>query len=59
MSKIGESIGMPLEGEKLESFTEKLGNMLAGNIATSLAGDKALIGITPPTVIMGNSHKKA
>ncbi|TKH02746.1 hypothetical protein FC682_20540 [Peribacillus simplex] len=30
--------------------------MLAGNIATSLAGENALIDITPPTVIVGNGE---
>ncbi|MFJ8067466.1 chemotaxis protein CheX [Peribacillus sp. NPDC096447] len=40
MSNIGESMfGMPLEGEMLESFAAAFGNMLAGNIATSLAGE--------------------
>ena len=44
MSKIGESMfGMPLEGEMLESFAAEFGNMLAGNIATSLAGENGLI----------------
>ncbi|WP_458355006.1 hypothetical protein [Peribacillus frigoritolerans] len=51
--------GMPLEGEKLNSFAAEFGSMLAGTITVSLAGDKALIGITPPTVIMVNSHKRA
>ncbi|MFS0764701.1 chemotaxis protein CheX [Peribacillus phoenicis] len=56
MSKIGESMfGMPLEGEMLESFAAEFGNMLAGNIATSLAGENALIDITPPTVIVGDT----
>ncbi|MCM3674024.1 chemotaxis protein CheC [Peribacillus simplex] len=39
----------------LKSFAAELGNMLAGNIATSLAGENALIDITPPTVIVGNT----
>ncbi|WP_285766167.1 chemotaxis protein CheX [Peribacillus sp. SI8-4] len=55
MSKIGESMfGMPLEGEMLESFAAELGNMLAGNMATSLAADIAM-DITPPTVIVGKT----
>ncbi|WP_258831326.1 MULTISPECIES: hypothetical protein [Peribacillus] len=41
--------GMPLEGEKLKSFAAEFGSMLAGNITAFLAGDKALIGIIPPT----------
>ncbi|WP_309476923.1 hypothetical protein [Bacillus sp. ISL-34] len=43
MSKTGESMfGMRLEGE-----------MLDGNIATSLAGENALIDITPPGKMYG------
>ncbi|MEC0300061.1 hypothetical protein [Peribacillus frigoritolerans] len=34
-----------------ESFAAEFGSMLAGNVTASLAGDKALIGITPPTSI--------
>ncbi|MCK1982500.1 MULTISPECIES: chemotaxis protein CheC [Peribacillus] len=56
MGKIGESMfGMPLEGEMLESFAAEFGNMLAGNIATSLTDEDALIDITPPTVIVGDT----
>lgn len=56
MSNIGESMfGMLLEGEMLESFAAEFGNMLGGNIANSLAGENALIDITPPTVIVGNT----
>ncbi|MFJ7510279.1 chemotaxis protein CheX [Peribacillus simplex] len=55
---IGESMfGIPLEGEMLESFAAELGNMLAGNIATSLAGENTLIDITPPIFIVGNTHE--
>ncbi|MFJ7754066.1 chemotaxis protein CheX [Peribacillus muralis] len=55
MSKIGESMfGIPLEGEMLESFAAELGNMLAGNMATSLAAD-TIMDITPPTVIVGKT----
>lgn len=39
---------MPLEGEMLKSFATELGNMLAGNIATSLAGGDAFNDSTPP-----------
>ncbi|CAH0186977.1 CheY-P phosphatase CheX [Peribacillus sp. Bi96] len=56
MSKIGESMfGMPLEGEMLESFAAELGNMLAGNVATSLASEDTIMDITPPTVIVGKT----
>ncbi|WP_057915145.1 chemotaxis protein CheX [Peribacillus muralis] len=55
LSKIGESMfGMPLNGEMLESFAAELGNMLAGNMAASLAADTTM-DITPPTVIVGNT----
>ncbi|WP_286676167.1 hypothetical protein [Peribacillus frigoritolerans] len=40
---------MPLEGEKPKSFAAEFGSMLAVNITASLAGNKALIGIIPPT----------
>lgn len=56
ISKVGETmIGMPIEGEMLESFAAELGNMIAGNMATSLAHLEHLIDITPPTVIIGTS----
>ncbi|MGE7601491.1 chemotaxis protein CheX [Peribacillus sp. NPDC097675] len=56
VSKIGEVMfGMPLEGEMLESFAAELGNMLAGNIATSLAKDDTIMDITPPTVLVGQT----
>ncbi|MED3759326.1 hypothetical protein P4555_09655 [Peribacillus frigoritolerans] len=40
-----------------ESFAAEFGSMLAGNVTASLAGDKALVGITPPQVMMGNGIK--
>lgn len=56
MSKIGEAMfGMPLEGEMLESFAAELGNMLAGNLATTLASTGAIMDITPPTVLVGHT----
>lgn len=56
VSKIGQVMfGMPLEGEMLESFAAELGNMLAGNIATSLANDEVYMDITPPTVLVGQT----
>ena len=56
MSKIGESMfGMPLEGEMLESFAAELGNMIAGNIATSLSKNEIEMDITPPTVLVGHA----
>ena len=54
-SAIGATMfGMPLEGEMLESFTGELGNMVAGNICTSVASSGVQIDITPPTVIVGS-----
>lgn len=57
MSKIGETMfGMPLAGEMLESFSAELGNMIAGNLATTLAQSNTIIDITPPTVLVGNAR---
>ncbi|PFA70089.1 chemotaxis protein CheX [Bacillus sp. AFS015802] len=47
--------GMPLDGAMLESFAGELGNMIAGNLATLLAGGGHSLDITPPTVIVGQS----
>lgn len=56
MSKIGEAMfGMPLEGEILESFAGEFGNMIAGNLATTLSQKDIIIDITPPTVLVGNT----
>ncbi|WP_419961967.1 chemotaxis protein CheX [Psychrobacillus sp. BM2] len=56
-SAIGATMfGMPLEGEMLESFTGELGNMVAGNICTSVAANGVEIDITPPTVIVGTTR---
>ncbi|GGA26062.1 chemotaxis protein CheX [Psychrobacillus lasiicapitis] len=56
-SQIGATMfGMPLEGEMLESFTGELGNMIAGNLCTSVAANGVEIDITPPTVIVGTSR---
>jgi chemotaxis protein CheX len=57
MSKIGESMfGMPLEGEMLESFAAELGNMIAGNLATTLSQNDITMDITPPTVLVGKTR---
>lgn len=57
MGKIGEAMfGMPLEGEMLESFSAELGNMIAGNLATSLAQSNTIIDITTPTVLVGKAR---
>ena len=56
ISKIGEGMfGMPLQEEMLESFAGELGNMLAGNMSTSISQKGFIIDITPPTVIIGHS----
>ncbi|WP_144511385.1 chemotaxis protein CheX [Bacillus sp. FJAT-22090] len=56
-SSIGATMfGMPLEGEMLESFTGELGNMIAGNLCTSVASNGVEIDITPPTVIVGTTR---
>ncbi|SDN03792.1 chemotaxis protein CheX [Psychrobacillus sp. OK028] len=56
-SAIGATMfGMPLEGEMLESFTGELGNMIAGNICTSVASNGVQVDITPPTVIVGSTR---
>ncbi|TQR15340.1 chemotaxis protein CheX [Psychrobacillus soli] len=56
-SQIGATMfGMPLEGEMLESFTGELGNMIAGNLCTSVATNGVEIDITPPTVIVGTTR---
>ncbi|MCA1054581.1 chemotaxis protein CheX [Rossellomorea aquimaris] len=48
--------GMPLSGEMLESFAGELGNMIVGNLATSLAQSGYRADITTPTVIIGDSR---
>jgi chemotaxis protein CheX len=53
---IGSSMfGMSLGGEMLESFTGELGNMIAGNLSTSLSQRGIQIDITPPTVMVGET----
>jgi chemotaxis protein CheX len=47
--------GMPLAGEMLESFAGELGNMIVGNLATSISQSGNNVDITTPTVIAGES----
>ncbi|RAK18478.1 chemotaxis protein CheX [Anoxybacillus vitaminiphilus] len=55
-SHIGEMMfGMALEGEMLQSFTGELGNMIAGNLATTLSQQGITMDITPPTVLVGQA----
>jgi chemotaxis protein CheX len=57
-SHIGEKMfGMALEGEILQSFTGELGNMIAGNLATTLSHKGITIDITPPTVLVGQTKR--
>lgn len=57
-SKIGEVMyGMSLQGEMLDSFTGELGNMIAGNLATSVASKGIEIDITPPTLLVNHMNK--
>ncbi|WP_276352360.1 chemotaxis protein CheX [Cohnella caldifontis] len=52
--QLGASMfGMPLDGEMLHSFVGELGNMVAGNAATLVAGIGKRIDITPPAVMRG------
>lgn len=54
--KIGEAMfGMVLEGEMLESFAGELGNMIAGNLSTTIAQKGFEMDITPPTVLVGQT----
>jgi chemotaxis protein CheX len=54
--KIGEGMfGMFLEGEMLESFAGELGNMIAGNLSTSISQRGFEMDITPPTVLVGQT----
>lgn len=55
-SNIGSAMfGMPLEGEMLESFTGEFGNMIAGNLCTTVGQNGLELDITPPTVMVGNT----
>ncbi|MFE8702168.1 chemotaxis protein CheX [Cytobacillus sp. FJAT-54145] len=54
--KIGEGMfGMVLEGDMLESFAGELGNMIAGNLSTTIAQKGFEMDITPPTVFVGQT----
>lgn len=55
-SMIGEAMfGMHIEGEMLSSFSGELGNMIAGNISTSIVKNGINIDITSPTIMQGNT----
>lgn len=56
-SRIGEIMyGMSLQGEMLDSFTGELGNMIAGNLATTIANKGLEMDITPPTLLIDHIH---
>ena len=51
-SLIAETMfGMTLDGDMLQSFTNELGNMIAGNLATSIANKGLEIDIEPPAIL--------
>jgi chemotaxis protein CheX len=55
--KIGECMfGMNLEGKMLESFAGEFGNMLAGALSTSISDNSFEIDITPPSVLVKETH---
>lgn len=50
-SLIAEAMfGLSLDGDMLQSFTNELGNMIAGNLATSIANKGFEIDIAPPAI---------
>lgn len=54
INEIGQAMfGMSIEGEMVESFTGELGNMVAGNVCTTLEKENLLLDISPPTVMTG------
>ncbi|WP_339227287.1 chemotaxis protein CheX [Oceanobacillus sp. FSL K6-2867] len=53
---IGETMfGMAVEGEMLASFSGELGNMLAGNLSTTIVQDGIKTDITAPTIMQGST----
>ncbi len=56
VSEIGQAMfGMTIEGEMIESFCGELGNMVAGNLCTTLEKDGLVLDISPPTVMVGSA----
>lgn len=54
IKKIAEMMfGMPVEGEMIASFFGELGNMIGGNLCTSIYNEGVKLDITPPTVMVG------
>lgn len=53
---IGQAMfGMAVEGEMFESLTGELGNMIAGNLCTTVEANGLTLDISPPTVMTGNT----
>ncbi|MBP2078872.1 chemotaxis protein CheX [Oceanobacillus polygoni] len=53
---IGEAMfGMAVEGEMLASFSGELGNMLAGNLSTTIIQNGIKTDITAPTIMQGST----
>lgn len=56
IGQIGQAMfGMAVEGEMLESLTGELGNMIAGNLCTTVAANGLTLDISPPTVMTGHT----
>lgn len=56
IGQIGQAMfGMAVEGEMLESLTGELGNMIAGNLCTTVAANGLTLDISPPTVMTGQT----
>lgn len=54
--KISEKLyGIALQKEMIESFAGELGNMVVGNLCTSISQHGLTIDITPPTTFVGKS----
>lgn len=56
IGEIGQAMfGMAVEGEMLESLTGELGNMIAGNLCTTVEANGLTLDISPPTVMTGET----
>ncbi|AOV07966.1 chemotaxis protein CheX [Sporosarcina ureilytica] len=56
VNTIGQAMfGMTIEGEMIESFTGELGNMVVGNLCTTLEKEDLHLDISPPTVMTGTA----
>lgn len=56
IERIGQAMfGMAVEGEMLASLTGELGNMIAGNLCTTVEANGLTLDISPPTVMTGET----